>query len=84
MLQYSLLLNILSSIDELVDVNITQAEHRTTVVAAAQIFDMGTLLSRTKARPYSIEYEAAFPFLTNLPFTELRYEVAFEKSKVLK
>ena len=73
-----------SIIDELVDVSITQAEHRTTLAATAQIFDMGTLLSRTKAKPYSSEYEAAFPFLANVPFTELRYEAAFEKNKVLK
>ena len=73
-----------SFIDELVDVSITQAIHRTTISAAAQIFDMGTLLSRTKAKPFNSEYEAAFPFLTNLPFTDLRYDVVFKKKTVLK
>ena len=63
---------------------ITQTKHRTTVTAAAQIFDMETLANRTKAKPVNIEYEKAFPFLMKLPFTELRYEAAFEWSQLLK
>ena len=71
-------------IDERVDVKIAQTMHRTTISAAAQIFDMGTLSSRTKAKPFNSEYEAAFPFLTTLPFTELRYDVVFKKMTILK
>jgi len=71
-------------LDELVDITITQREHRTTVSAAAQIFDMETLMNRTKAKPFNSEYEEDFPFLTKLPLTELRYEASFEWTQLLK
>ena len=80
----SSLYNITSLVDELVDVTITQAKHRTTVTAVAQIFDMETLVNRTKVKPFDNEYEAAFPFLTKLPFTGLRYEASFEFNQLLK
>ena len=54
------------------------------MIADANIFDMQTLMNRTRAKPFSDDYEAAFPFLTKLPFTELSYEASFEWSKLLK
>ena len=41
-------------------------------------------MNRTKAKPFNSEYEEAFPFLTKLPLTELRYEASFEWNQLLK
>ena len=71
-------------LDELVDVTISQAEHRTYVRAEAEIFDMQTLTSRLKAKPFNEEYEKAFPFLQSIPFQTLGYEASFEYNRVLK
>ena len=41
-------------------------------------------MNRTKAKPFNSEYEEAFPFLTKLPLTEIRYEASFEWTQLLK
>ena len=71
-------------VDELVDINITQTKHRTTVSAVAEIFDMQTLMNRTKAKPFNEQYEKAFPFIARCPLGDLRYEAVFFKGNVLR
>ena len=65
-------------------INITVLKVRTVVTAFAEIYDMQTLMNRTKSRPYNDEYEKAFPFITRCPLEGLRYEAIFFKGNVLR
>ena len=63
---------------------VTQLRHKMILTALSDIYDMNTLMSRVHAKPFDSDYESAFPFLTTIPFENLRYEASFQKTKVLK
>ena len=63
---------------------LTEGEHGTHVTGTSDIFDLATLRNRTNAEPLEEDLASKFDFAMNLPFSEMRYDVSFEESKILR